>query len=165
MVAWSNICSTLHADILEKSSKTLCLCIHGLSDSLLTGQVTPKLPCVSFCAGRHSLQYQVAQSTQVGDSFAIVIHLSQPMLSNDLLIASVVGASLSIEVSHNDGKVLSWAVLLDSRQSAVELFFYILISVICWGITLDDSPVDLPFFGLWPLESLVHVPPIQWVLS
>ena len=37
-------------------------------------------------------------------------------------------------VFHHDGNVLSWAVLNDSRQSAVELFFDILVGVICWGI-------------------------------
>ena len=85
---------------------------------------------------------QDAQSTQVGKSF------TSPVLSHGLFIATYVAASLSTEVSNHDVEVLSWAVSNDRRQSAVQLFSYILITVICWDITLDDIHADLPFLDL-----------------
>ena len=148
MVVRSNICSALHTHthILERSKLPAYAYIVYL---VLCWQVRWYPCCLvyPFVLEDTPSNKQVAQSTQVGKSFTTVIHLSQPKLSHDL-IASVVAASLSTEVSHHEGNVSSWAVLNDSRQSAVKLFFYILTTVMYWGITLDDINDALLFLAL-----------------
>ena len=79
------------------------------------------------------------------------------MSSYDLLTASVVATYLSIDVSHHDGNISSWAVLNDSGTFAAEIFFYILITVIGWDLTLNDLHVDLPFL-VWKVALRILGP-------
>ncbi|KAH3788500.1 hypothetical protein DPMN_166644 [Dreissena polymorpha] len=53
--------------------------------SSLPGTVTPTLPCVSFCGGKHLLRYKVTCRTQIGKylNFSFISHhICFPVISS-----------------------------------------------------------------------------------
>ncbi|CAH8288635.1 unnamed protein product, partial [Schistosoma rodhaini] len=66
------------------------------------------------------------------------------MLSDDVFVSSVVLSNLGIEISHQNGQVLGWAILEDRLQPIVELVFSVLIVVVGQRIALDDVHCKTP---------------------
>lgn len=119
--------------------KNFCLCRCNRSYSLLPDLVISMWP-YEFVREDYFPYHKLVREAQVSKSLTIFVH--------ELIVASVVGSDLGIDIAHKYLQVFLSCFIKDYLQLLVKDTFLFIVSIFGWGVTLDVSGLILPFFVL-----------------